>query len=400
MSTAIGTRHVAALRLVRDVGLTGAVVVSWAAAGGILFGGVIPALGGVDPAIGLTPAFVRATAGFLLGALVGLVHGAALGVLGRRSWLTVDRALNTVGIASLYALPALATVWTTAAWMAVTPIFRDRQQLVGMVGGVLAWAIGLVVIGMALIHGVRALREAYRRWPERLPGTVFAAAAFVGLLVALTSPAPRVAGLPVRIDVAPAVLLAAVVSTWVTGPAVTVGLRLRVRFRPRVCLRIAGEGTTQRVWSIVAALFGTVFLAAVALPFHGAPYRVPTPLEGLPIVPALLRSGGEVILAGVAFRLFLVTGLLALLCRGRRADNLRAVLAVAGATVVETLVLTPGAVAVGLPGLGATFGYLLATAVVPGLVLGFLYLRAGWSLSLIAHMLAVVLIELAVGGVR
>jgi len=58
--------------------------------------------------------FATATALFVVGAALGLVHGAVLGFFGRPAAVTPREAGRDLGRAGLYAVPALAVAWLAA----------------------------------------------------------------------------------------------------------------------------------------------------------------------------------------------------------------------------------------------------------------------------------------------
>ncbi len=381
MSTTITHRQMAAHRMVREVGLTGAVVVSWTSAGGIVVGGVWPAFFGASAE---TPSaiWLDSSVRFFVGALIGLLHGAFLGVVGRRHWKSVPEAWTAVGISSMYTLPAVAALWGVAGVVAMTETLWARGALGPTVAVASGWIIAAAVTVTAAVQGTRAIVTAFRRWPEWRLGATATLLSLIALIAELVSPGPRVLWNRISLPADALVLLAIVIVTWFVGPGVTLGLRRRARLVHPPSLTLAGDAGMRAV-GLMAAAAGGVLMAASVLLFHGPPSFVPTFADGVDLPHAIVRGVGEVVILGVVFRLAIVTTILERL--SRRSIALAAIGAIVGAAVIETLANLPGVLSLGMPHAATTAGFLAATATAPALILGYLYLRFGWVASLLAH---------------
>jgi len=384
MSTSISQRGLAAHHLVREVGLTGAVVVSWTSAGSVLLGGVWPALRGMTGDT-LPGGWLISTGWFVLGALLGLLHGAVLGVIGRRHRKSVSDAWNAVGISAMYTLPAIAILWGVAGVVALTTSLWDPGNIARMVAVIASWGIVVAVTGGAVVQGTRALLSAFRRWPEWPVGTAATILAFVAVLSELLSPAPRVFWYPIRPLPEIAVVLSFVIAAWFVGPGVTLGLRQRRYLAEQPALGFSGS-PLHRLIGLASALIAAPLLAIPTLVAEAPPLHVPPFTLGVSLEWGIARAAEIVVILGVVMRLAIVTTVLSWLRRNRLlGPGMARFLAVVVGATIETAVHLPGVLSLGIPGAGATWGFVLGNVALPAAVLGYLYLHHGWAASLLAH---------------
>jgi len=208
------------------IGLAGRTALAGAVAGGVLVGGFMIAALAVAGRMRSSDLLWPGTVLYVIGAALGFLHGALLGWLGREPGLSGSRARRQIGVAALYLPLPLACGWAISGWIATTAgnvLFGNLLLLVGTGFGL---AAGVFVVGLAGRYAALALRNAYRRWPERVAGTMAVLAAFVVLVAAfLGLPAAVFGGVvPTALG---AVLAAGAVTFWVIGPAATLGLRRR-----------------------------------------------------------------------------------------------------------------------------------------------------------------------------
>lgn len=371
----------------RGIGLQGRVAVFWAMGGGILLGGVLVAmmtLGGQLSGHGL---FMTSSGLFVIGALLGLLHGGALGFLGRPGSVSRERAWQDLALAVLYAVPALALAWLVTVWIAMTMIASYLGRIGPMIGVSVAWAIGIVAVAAGAVYGWRALANAYARWPERRAGTVFVAATFAALLVLFLADRPEIWGLRMRVTDVGAVLLAAFASIWIAGPAVTVALRLiKTLPGPRPAVGFAGK---RWLVDLPLGLAVGVILGLVAVPFAVPGTMISS--GGAALVTALSQA----LVDEVLLRLVLMTAVVWLLLRWHRVHREEAVVAsVAVVALVQVLLYTPGVLAVGFATPLATTGFLVMAVAVPALVFGALYWLRGFGTALVADATSVLALAL------
>lgn len=220
-----GTRGAAATEA-PALGLAGRTAMAGAVAGGILSGGFLVAALTVGGRMRSSDLMELGTMLYLAGALLGFLHGAVLGWLGRERGVDGATARRQLGVAALYLPLPLACGWAIAGWIATVAgnvLFGNLLLLVGTGFGL---AAGVFALAVALRYAGLALGNAYARWPERVTGTAVAALAFVLLLVGLLGlPAAVLGGVvPTALG---AVLAAGAISVWLVGPAAAAGLRRR-----------------------------------------------------------------------------------------------------------------------------------------------------------------------------
>jgi len=373
----------------RTIGLDGRTAVLWAMAGGIAVGGVLVAAMTLAGRLSGNAIFATSTALFIVGAMLGLIHGGVLGFFGRPSETSANLAARHLALSILYAIPGLAVAWLISVWVALTLIAAYSASVGALVGVVAGWIGAAVVLSAAAIHGLRAMRNAYARWPERRVGTLLVAATFAGLMVIFMADRPELWGLPIRLTQTGAVLLAALLAIWVVGPIVTLALRLaRELPTPRV-----GDGVLGTPLTPTDVLLGTVtglVVGLIAVPFA-------TPTVGGTVAGAVVIEVGRALVDEVFLRLFLVTSLGWVLLRWHRVNAEEAAVgAVVLAAIVQVALYAPGALAVGFPAWTGTAGFLATAAVLPAIAFGALYWKRGFGTALLADMTAVIAVLLLV----
>ena len=372
--------------LTRGIGVAGRTAVTWAAAGGLLVGGFLVAAMTLTGQLSGHGLLLTATGLFVLGAVLGFVHGGVLGWLGQPADMPRREALFGLAMAAAYAVPALLLAWLVAGWIAMTTVALYAGNTLALVGVGVAWAVGLVVVAMGAEEGWGALRGAYARWPHARFGTLLVAAVFGGLLAVFLTERPELWGVHVRVKPIGAVLLAAAATLWLAGPLVTLALLIRDRLpgtRPDVGFGGAGRAVT----GIALAMLVGVGLALIALPFYQAAYGVSV---GGPL--GILSAA---LIDEVLLRLFLVTAVAWVLLREFEVSAAGAALGAVGvAAAVQTLIYLPGVLAIGFPSGWTAAAFLGVTVLVPALAFGILYWRRGFGTALLAHATALAAILL------
>jgi hypothetical protein len=393
MTAVNGQATGAALR--KGVALPGRVVLLWTLAGGLLLGGFLVAGMTLAGQLSGNALLMTSTALFGVGAAIGFVHGGVLGMLGRPAGMGREYALGALGMGALYTVAAVAVGWFVAGSIALTAIALYLGRAVPLALVAFGWALGLGIVGLAAVTGWRALRNAYARWPERVPGTLLTAAVFGALIVAFLVGRPEVWGLHMRVTEVGAVLLALFITIWVGGPLVTVALRaLRALPVPGVRFGI----TPPRVATTLAiGLAVGLVLGLLALPFHQAPYAVQPAAAGIGPAGGLVVALGAALLDEVLLRLFLVSAVAALLLRWHAVKPLEAaVIAVMVGGVAQVLLYTPGVLAIGFASPLAALGFLLVAVLVPAVAFGALYWVRGFGAAVVAHATALVTVALVI----
>ena len=371
------------------IGLPGKVAVAWSAAGGILIGGFLVAAMTLTGQLSGHALLLTCTGLFAVGAVLGFVHGAVLGWMGRPEGTTRRSAATGLAMAAVYAIPALLVSWLIAGWIAMTSVALYAGKTGAMIGCGVAWLVGIGLVALAAENGWRALRHAYAGWSNARVATLIVAALFGGLLAVFLAEQPQLWGLELRVTPVGAVLLALAATLWLAGPMVTVSLGLLDRLpTPRPAKAFGGKGNA--VVSISIALVVGVVMALIALPFYGAT----TGVHPTGIAAALSTA----LVDEVLLRLFLMTGIAWLLLRELEVSAGRAAaIAVVVTAGVQGLIYLPGVMEIGFPSALTAAGFLTVTALVPAVAFGWLFWKRGFGSALVAHATALGALVLMVG---
>jgi hypothetical protein len=367
----------------RTIGLHGRVAVFSAMAGGIAVGGVLVAAMTLAGRLSANGIFATATALFIIGAFLGLLHGAFLGFFGRPAGVSPRTAASDMARGALYLVPALAISWLAAIWVAMTLVSFYTGRVGPLVGAAVGWVAAGTILAATAVQGLRALQNAYARWPERRAGTLLAGASFAALLVLFLADRPEIWGMRLRLTETGAVLLSALLAVWVVGPAVTLALRLgrSVPFpRPLAARMTAADLGLGLLVGLVVGL--------LAIPFAG-------PASSPALAGTLVVEVGQAVVNEVLLRLFLVTGAAWLLLRWNRLEiNEALVGAVVAATLVQVLVYAPGAAAMGFASSIGTASFLVMAVAIPAAAFGLLFWKRGFASALVADIAALAAIAL------
>ncbi len=208
---------------VRATAHTSLLPLSWALAGGILAGGLLPfsvAVAGTASS-GAAPASV--TILFVLGALAGIVHGGILAYLARDVSLGRGAAFRSVLLAAGLVLVLALPFWFVALHLALTGPFLARG-MPPAAGVALSWLVGVAVCGWAAVEGWHGLRTAFLRWPERRPGSLVLAATLAFLATRFLMERPAIWGTDIQLKGLGAVILALGATLWIALPVVLAAL--------------------------------------------------------------------------------------------------------------------------------------------------------------------------------
>ncbi|HEU5211004.1 MAG TPA: hypothetical protein VFU06_16530 [Longimicrobiales bacterium] len=373
------------------VGLAGRVALTFAIAGGVLLGGVYMAVMTLLGQMRGHAVLLTAVPLYVVGVVLGFVHGGMLGVLGRGD-VAREEALRGVALAALYAIPLATIAFLPTGWIAMTQVALYLGRVGALAGSGAGWAIGAVLVAVAARYGWQAMQNALVRWPERRTGGVLIGAAFVALVTLLLVDAPAFFGLRVRTTALGAVLGGGLLAVWLVTPLVVVALRtLRGLPAPRP---LVGPEENPRVFGDLAVgLVAGVALGLIAAPFAAAPIAAPIAAEfGLTMV---LVAAGRALVDEVLLRLGVVTLVAWMLLRRRFTRTEAAVLAVVAAAAVQVVLYLPAVIGVGFPGF-AGLAYLMLAVVVPALVFGTLYWKRGLGAALVANAAAVAVLAAVV----
>jgi hypothetical protein len=147
----------------RDMGLTGQLVVGGTLSTGLLLGGYAV---GLLALAGRTngSALLHTSIGlFLIGAIVGMVLSAVVGIIGREPGVSLEHAAHQVGMGLLYAIPATLIGAMVAGWIAMAVVALYLGKVGPMIGSAAAAvAAAAVMLGTARLTWESALNVAQR----------------------------------------------------------------------------------------------------------------------------------------------------------------------------------------------------------------------------------------------
>jgi len=376
----------------RGLELPAAVAISWSLATGMLLGGAaVVALVAADKMSGHLLLMGSAVL-FAIGAVIGLVHGVILGIAGRPEGTTPSEAARAMVHGLFYYPFGLLLSWAVAGWVAAMPLALLGHHILGAAISALAWVAMAATVYFAGSTGIHALGLAYRRWPDRLPGTILVGTTLVALLVAFAIQPPTIWFSDVTLTYPGAVVLALGATFWFYGPIITVGLAVLRKAMPlfpasRVLDRVhAWKSIGLRAAIVIGA---GILVAALAAPFHKGTLGLPTDVERLGFMPAMGLALANAVTDELFLRLFVFTAALAIAVKFLSHDRTWAVwLAIGVATVADLLLHWPDMVALGLPGASTIVAYAVARMAIPAVLFGYLFWRRGLGTAVAAHAAA------------
>lgn len=130
----------------RDIGLTGQLVVGGTLSTGLLLGGYVVGLQGLAGTTSGHAVLATSLGLFVVGAMIGLVLSAAIGLLGRDAGVTVEAAAGQAAMGLLYAIPALVIGAVLAGWIAMAVVAVYLGKVAPLVGSVVAALIGGAIL--------------------------------------------------------------------------------------------------------------------------------------------------------------------------------------------------------------------------------------------------------------
>ncbi len=375
----------------RGIDLPAAVAIAWSLAGGMLCGGAAVVLmivtGRLSGHLMLT---VSATL-FPLGAVVGLAHGVALGIVGRPEGTTIRQAVSAMVHGLIYLVPALLLGWLIAGWVAAMPLALSGHKVIGTAVSAVAWLAMVVTVYFAGSTGLHAARFAFQRWPHRVAGTALVGVVFASLVVAYLIQPPTIWFTNTRLSTPGAMVLAFLSTFWLYGPMITVGLWLVRRLRPDIReAEMPSVSTVKRVGASAGiAVAAGLALAVIALPFYRGALNLPSDVERLGFASAMLMALSQAFTDELFLRLFAMTAAFVLAARLFQAQGTRAVaIAIGVATVIDLIVHWSEIPALGLPNAGTVAAYAAVRIVIPAVMFGYLFWRRGIGTAVGAHLTA------------
>lgn len=395
--THAGSPQETAATLPRDFGLPGWITVTWTAAGAFLMGGFLVAAMTLMGRMSGSSLLLTASGLFLVGGLLGFVHGALLGFFGRPAGTTERQAVSGILLGAMYSLPVLTIGLVVSGWISMTVVSLYAGNVIALGLTAVAWLAGAAIVFGAGTNGVRGLQNAYARWPERRLGSLLVAASFAALLVTFVADRPVLWGIQLRVTEVGAVLLALFATIWLAGPIVTLALRAIQRV-PRLREGMSTANNSRFLTSVGLGLLVGVVLGMIALPFFNAPLRVAIPVTTTGVVGLVAASLSRALVDEVLLRLFLVSATAWLILRWRNVKPAEAATAaVLVGALVQLALYLPWIAGIGFPSIVTATAFVLLVVVVPALAFGALYWTRGFGAALLANATTVLLIALMAG---
>ena len=386
------TAHASAAVPRRGLDLPAAVAISWSLATGMLLGGAaVVAMIATDRMSGHLLLLGSAVL-FAIGAVVGLVHGVILGIAGRPEGTTPRQAGRAMLHGLFYYPFGLLLSWAVAGWVAAMPLALLGHHVVGTVISALAWVAMAATVYFAGSTGVHALVLAYRRWPDRVPGTIMVGATLVALLVAFAIQPPTIWFTDVRLTYPGAVILALGATFWFYGPIITAGLAVLRKAKALFpATRVVDRVHAPKDIAVRALLAAgaAMWVVALAIPFYKGSLGLPTDVERVGFLPAMGLAIANAVTDELFLRLFVFTVALVIAVRYLPREKTWAAWAAIGvATVADLLLHWPDMSALGLPGTSSVVAYAVARMAIPAIMFGYLYWRRGLGTAVAAHAAA------------
>ena len=377
----------------RGLDLPAAVAISWSLATGMLLGGAAVVWMIATDRMSGHLLLLGSAVLFAIGAVVGLVHGVILGIAGRPEGTTPGEAARAMLHGLFYYPFGLLLSWAAAGWVAAMPLALLGHHVIGAVISALAWVAMAATTYFAGSTGLHALRLAYRRWPDRVPGTILVGVTLVALLVAFAIQPPTIWFTDVRLTYPGAIVLALGATFWFYGPIITAGLAVLRRARalfPATRVFDRMHARHDLAIRVVLVLGAAVWVAALAAPFYKGALGLPTDVERVGFLPAMGLALSNAVTDELFLRLFVFTVTLAVAVRWLPRDKglWAAWAAIAVATVADLLLHWPDMTALGLPTTATVIAYVVARMAIPAVMFGYLYWRRGLGTAVAAHAMA------------
>jgi hypothetical protein len=207
------------------LGWSALVAAVWAAAGGAAAGALVAALllaGRLHPDGSASITLLLAT----IGSMLGVVHGAVLGYLGRHAGEDLRLGLIDRIFALFVAAAALLASVGLALWIVMSAVLLRSGLLWGWLA-FLAGATAVVAIAVwATVLGWLSLERAYLEWPQHRLGASLLAGSFLVLCTVFLLLQPSVPGTSLQLRATGWIIVAALATIWVATPVVVLTLRI------------------------------------------------------------------------------------------------------------------------------------------------------------------------------
>ena len=199
------------------LGLVGQVATSWGVAGGLVAAMVVTIhmmLGQLSSSLG----FLTTSLFFLVGSLVGYLHGGILAYVGRPGDVERRLALHRLALASLYAVPAIVAGWIVSMILAMSAASLLAGRVIALMVSLIGWLAAAGLITWAVVETRGAVANLCRRWPDARGLLLALGLAFLALLPVFVVTRPAIWVVGVKPTATAAAIMALAASVWIVGP--------------------------------------------------------------------------------------------------------------------------------------------------------------------------------------
>ena len=220
------------LDLIRRFPLAMRVVLSWTLATSVLTGGFVLLLLMSSNRMSPSHMFPVGPSFFVVGAIVGMLHGGLLAYLGRRLDRSRGEGVRVGLIGAALAVVCLVPTAVVAMWIALASHTRVSGGFLANAMVLMAMLVGLALCLWAMVDGWRALRNVVRRWPESRVGAPLLLAILAVAATTFLLQRPEIWWTDIRVTGAGAIILAVGATVWIASPVVVLFLHVVHRFVP------------------------------------------------------------------------------------------------------------------------------------------------------------------------
>lgn len=214
-----------------QLGLVGQVAAGWGAAGGLAAALVVVThmlAGRLSASFGFTTLSVA----FFVGSVLGFVHGAVVGYLGRPADVSRKVAVQRIAVGVVYVVPTMVIGWLVALALGMTAVAIRSLNLVALLIALVGWAATVVIVYWVIDETRQVLSNLEARWPDARAFLVVLGLGFLVLLPIFLATRPEIWVLGVRPTRTAAAIMALAATLWIGGPITTLvylGRRARAR---------------------------------------------------------------------------------------------------------------------------------------------------------------------------
>jgi len=158
---------------------------------------------------------------FLLGTLLGLLHGSVLAYVGRSDFCSTRRTRQQLLRAFVASVPLGLVALVVASWLSLTSVALQSGPRLLWALALLGWLASAGMWGYAAYESTGACRIAFARWAGGAIGLAVAGLAFV-LVFLLSLVYTSGEGPPLEVDLVAAWFVSFLATVWIVIPFLTI----------------------------------------------------------------------------------------------------------------------------------------------------------------------------------